>query len=275
MIMVHNRLKEMIKKLIPSFILRWGTGLFYGWHGNYATWAEAERKSSGYNQVAIAEKVRKAILQVKNGQGSFERDSVVFEKPAYNFHLLSSLMWVAAQNKGELNVLDFGGSLGSTCFQHQYFLKRLPFIRWNIVEQKQYVEIGKNELEDQILKFYDTIEECLEENQPNVILLSSVLQYIEKPYDLLKKIMKHKFKFIIFDRTPFIIGKDRITIQKVHPSIYKASYPCWFFNENKLLNYLFTEYSMIFEFEALDQANIKSSFKGFLLMHNDYSNENN
>jgi putative methyltransferase (TIGR04325 family) len=100
-----------------------------------------------------------------------------------------------------------------------------------------------------------------------VILLSSVIQYIEKPYELLDTIISCGFEWIIFDKTPFVNGntRDRITIQKVLPTIYSASYPCWFFDKDRFLSYLLLKYDVVEEFECNDYSNIKSKFLGFLL----------
>jgi len=87
----------------------------------------------------------------------------------------------AARNVGVLNVLDFGGSLGSSYFQNRELLKILPTIRWNVVEQAHYVKAGQTYIQDEQLRFYPSIHECLAENKVNAILLSSVLQYLSDP----------------------------------------------------------------------------------------------
>jgi putative methyltransferase (TIGR04325 family) len=71
-------------------------------------------------------------------------------------------------------------------------------------------------------------------------------------------------EYIIIDRTPFVKGNDRITVQTVNPKIYKGSYPCWFFDEEKFISSLTREYKLVLEFDALDKANISSEFKGFI-----------
>jgi putative methyltransferase (TIGR04325 family) len=73
------------------------------------------------------------------------------------------------------------------------------------------------------------------------------------------------FKYIIFDRTAFIdTGDDRITVQKVPPEIYPASYPAWFFNQEKFLDFFSGEYELIADFISNDQANITSIYKGYI-----------
>jgi len=134
-----------------------------------------------------------------------------------------------------VSVLDFGGSLGTSYHQCRGFLSGLKSLRWSIVEQPKFVECGRESFETEELKFYYDIDEALISEKPDVVLLSGVLEYIERPYDLLKEIATRNFQYIILDRTPVVgLESDILTVQKVPKEIYEASYPCWFLSENKL-----------------------------------------
>ncbi|MCU0460406.1 MAG: methyltransferase, TIGR04325 family [Bacteroidales bacterium] len=254
----------MLRKLLPDWIRMRITGFFYGWHGNYPSWEDAKKRSRGYDSEEIIRKVSSSAAAVRDGLKPYERDSVLYSEIQYSFQLLSILMLVAAQRKGTLNVMDFGGALGSTYFQNKKFLDTLQEVNWSIVEQPRFTEIGIREFSTDRLHFFNTADDCYNSFTPDIILLSSVLQYIEEPYKLLDSLISRKPEYILFDRTPFINGKDRITIQKVHPAIYNATYPCWFFNKSKFLDFMNRSYKLIFEFDALDKANISSEFLGFL-----------
>lgn len=236
-----------------------------GFSGNYRTWDEACRASGGYDSEVILNRVKDALLKVKKGAAVYERDSVLFEKIEYSWPLLAGLLWIASQNGNNLNIADFGGSLGSSYFQNRHFLAHLPELQWNIIEQKKFVECGKRCFEDAHLKFYYSLDDCLKEQQPGAILLSSVLQYLEKPYTLLQEVINKRFKYLVIDRTAFIEAEgDRITVQKVPENIYHASYPAWFFNEHKFLRFLSGSYTLMADFESNDRVNIPSVFKGFI-----------
>jgi putative methyltransferase (TIGR04325 family) len=223
-----------------------------GFSGNYMTWDDACRASTGYDTDVILEKVKNALLKVKNGEAVYERDSVLFDKVEYSWPLLAGLLWIASQEDNRLNLVDFGGSLGSSYYQNKKFLAHLHVLKWNIIEQKKFVECGKRYFEGEHLKFYYHLDDCLKEQHSNAILLSSVIQYLEKPYDLLKEIIGKRLKYVLFDRTPFLHqGEDRITVQKVPAEIYRASYPAWFFDRAKFLRFFSGEYELMAEFEAL------------------------
>jgi putative methyltransferase (TIGR04325 family) len=229
-------LKDLARDWLPPILLRWfrqvrgGVILF---EGDFATWEEANSHCTGYDAEEILAKVLASTLKVKHGEAAAERDSVLFDHIEYAWPVLAGLMWVAARSSGRLNVLDFGGALGSSYFQNRKFFKSLPDVRWNVVEQPHYVEAGRKFIQDDQLRFYKKLEDCLAENQPNVILLSSVLQYIERPYELLEKLGKINLKHIIVDRTPFVDGEDnKLVIQRVPKWIFPATLPAWQLSEN-------------------------------------------
>jgi putative methyltransferase (TIGR04325 family) len=262
-------MKQFIKSLIPPILLntlRKITNNKYGWKGDYSTWQEAQDDSTGYDNDEILQTVKNSLLKVKNGEAVYERDSVIFNKIQYSWPLLAGLMFCGAKNGGVLKVCDFGGSLGSTYFQNKKFLDRFNEVSWSVVEQKNFVNVGKKEFEDDRLKFFNTVEECIQQENPNTLILSSVLQYIENPYELLKDILKNDFEFILIDRTPFSKINEKITLQVVPPSIYEASYPAWFFDEVKFLNYFKNKnYEIIERFDGLDGTSSECEFKGIIL----------
>ncbi len=251
--------KKIIKWVTPPIFLFFLKKIYFKifnkvlpapiWTGNYTNWEEAKKECIGYDSQIILDKCKNSLLQVKNGTAYYERDSVIFDQIQYSWALLAGLQKVALNSDGKLCVLDFGGSLGSSFFQNKDFLA-INDLKWCIVEQPNFIECGKEFFESDQLKFYYTVDECLQNEQPNVLVLSSVLQYLEKPYEWIEKLLKLNLKYIIIDRTPFINNSmDIITIQNVPESIYKASYPMWFFNKENFLN-KFKEYNIISEFSS-------------------------
>lgn len=212
----------------------------YGWFGNFNSWDEVQSIASGYDAENILKKTKESLLKVKNGEAVYERDSVLFDKKEYPYAIISSLLYIAVKNGNKLNVIDFGGSLGSTWFQVRDFIPSDIEVSWSIVEQAAYVKEGKEHFADDILDFYFSIDECIAaKKEITVILLSGVVQYLEKPHDFLQQLIDYKIDYLLFDRTAFILGNgpDRLTLQSVSPDIYEAQYPSWFFNEPGFLKY--------------------------------------
>lgn len=236
---VFSKLKRMVK---------WDKQSKHGWFGNYTSWQEAKSKCSGYDTDIIFRKVREALLKVKNEEAVYERDSVLFNQIQYSVPLLEALKTIS-QNQ-ELSLVDFGGSLGSTYFQNRDLLYSIKKMKWAIVEQKHFVDGGRKDFETENLKFFYDIPSAIEFAGKRAILLSSVIQYFEKPYDLIHEVINHGFDYIIIDRTAFIEGDERITVQIVPEFIYKASYPAWFLNETKFKEAFGLKYDLLNEFDS-------------------------
>jgi putative methyltransferase (TIGR04325 family) len=219
------------------------------WGGRYSQWSEAEKLCKGYDSQNIIEKCFDAIQEVASGRAVYERDSVLFDKKEYSLGIVSSLFLAASRLDNHLSVLDFGGSFGTTYFQNKNFLSYFKSCNWTIVEQKKIYELGKKHFENNQLNFIETIEESLKLKSPNLIVISSSLQYISNPTQILDQINNSKSQFIVFDRIPFSKYENFITIQTVPPSIYDASYPCWIFNYDWLLSQL-TNYKVVFDFPS-------------------------
>ncbi|HEY3308692.1 MAG TPA: methyltransferase, TIGR04325 family [Desulfuromonadaceae bacterium] len=243
-------LSEFIPSVVWRFYLRWIVQS--GYFGNYSGWDKACSASTGYDSDLILQRVRDSLIKVKNGEAVYERDSVLFDEIQYSWPLLAGLLWIASCNGNRLNLLDFGGSLGSSYFQNRALLGHLDEFSWSVVEQKAFVLCGRELFEDQFLKFYFTIEECLEVRQPDSILLSSVLPYLKDPYELLAHIIKQKIAYVVIDRTPILDGvKDRLTVQHVPAEIYDARYPAWILGRDKLLKMFEKDYELVLNFDAL------------------------
>jgi putative methyltransferase (TIGR04325 family) len=220
------------------------------WYGNFSSWASAKESTLGYESEVILTKCKNAMMKVKSGEAVYERDSVTFKKKDFNFSLLACLGAVALDDDGRLNVLDFGGSLGSSYYQHRDFLNTLKSVLWSVVEQKHFAECGRNHFRNEELNFYNSIEDSMLRNKPNCIVLSSVLQYLEKPIDFIKSILLLEIEYIIIDRTAFVKREHSIiAIQNVPKEIYEASYPCWFFNEIQFLEEFTFTYDLIADFD--------------------------
>jgi putative methyltransferase (TIGR04325 family) len=256
---------KLAKGLVPPLAMRLlkdRGGL--GFHGDYAAWSEAEADCSGYDQPAILERVTAATQAVVDGKAAFERDSVLFDSPEYNWPLLAVLQDAARRQGNSLRLIDFGGSLGSTYRQCRPFLSGLGELRWNVIEQGAFVRRGQDRFQTGELRFFPDIDACLADGPAECLLLSSVLQYLEDPYAFLSGAMAKGFASIILDRTPFSAeGRERIVKQTVPAAIYSASYPARLLDERKMRALFAESYDIVAEYPSLDGFDEKAVFKGW------------
>ena len=118
--------------------------------GNYITWEAAcadlpDKYKSGYAQNNILAQVYENTEKVRSGEAAFERDGVLFYQKEYNNNLLASLLVALNHYKGQkVDVLDYGGSLGSSYFQHRDVLENYNY-SWNIIEQEGFVKKERNQ----------------------------------------------------------------------------------------------------------------------------------
>jgi len=269
---MRSRLNDIAKHWLPPVfvqtlrrILRPRGGITF--EGPFVTWEEAAKLSRGYDDEQILEKVLGATLKVKRGEAAFERDSVLFDEIQYAWPVTAGLMWAAACDGGRLSVLDFGGSLGSSYFQNRKFLEGLPSVRWSVVEQTNFVEAGRQHIQNAQLSFYATIAQCVAAETPNVVLLSCVLQYLDDPYAVLDELVRSGARVVLVDRTSFSVsaGPDIYKVQLTPANIYLGRYPIRYFDRTSLVNWFATNgFRRIEQFQSLDRLDQQAVWEGFV-----------
>ncbi|MBC7804127.1 MAG: methyltransferase, TIGR04325 family [Candidatus Parcubacteria bacterium] len=224
--------------------------------GSHARWADALQASGGYSATAILDKARAATRKVVSGEAAFERDTVLFSEPKADEAKLGGLRRAASAGGGRLSVVDFGGALGSAYHQNRRYLDLPGGLRWSVVEQAHFVRCGQQEFQTDELRFYDSLQDCVDLERPNVALLSGVLSYLELPLELLRQVAQYRVPFVLIDRTATSSdGKTRLTVQNVAPEIYDASYPCWIFDRQAIVDAMGSGYELFEDFESgLDAA---------------------
>lgn len=223
-------IKELVKKLLKR-------KRAWGFNQVYSTYAEAEKQCEGYDSDKIFNKVKKAALEVKNGNAVFERDGVSFNYKSTNYMLMMYMFQLVYQLGRPIVVLDFGGGTASAYTQHKEILKTANVVsKWYVVEQKHFVDFGRKELEDSILKFKYAIEDI--DEAIDFVLLGSCLQYLPefKPY--MDTLLKRRPWVIYVERTTFSAYDDFYSIEEVHEPIYEASYATHIICKNKFIEYV-------------------------------------
>lgn len=227
----NNEMMRQKMRQILSF-RKTQKGMVY-FEGRFSDFESAEKVcfGKGYEDDKIFVKVKKSAMAVKEGKACYERDGYLFYEKDYYLQLLAILYEVFLQY-GELNVIDFGGSLGSTYFQNKdKLIKNIDKIEWNIVEQKHFVEWGKKVLEDNILKFYYNVNEV---EKCNCVVFGGSLQYLENYKAILMQIVDKGVPYIVVDRVP-VSNESWVSVEYVHEPIYEAVYPLYIMDEAALI----------------------------------------
>lgn len=267
--------RSILKSLTPPIVSRSIRGRRGGdtlrFEGRPSSWPEAVKQSSGYSSETILERVAAATRDVVDGRAAYERDSVTFDRPATPFPIVAGLLRSAALDGGRLAVIDVGGSLGSTYRQCRPFLSILRSITWYVVEQPGFVSLGREEFSTDELTFHETLSEVPREGPPATVVLSSVLQYLESPHELLDELGGVDARHLLIDRTPLSDSTmDRLCIQHVPRRIYRASYPCWIFSRSRLLQRLSADWTVISDYPSTDGSyrtkdGLQFEFRGLIL----------
>jgi len=262
--MFNRECRKIIKAVVPPCIFTWcksfskaNTGII----GPFMNWEAATRYSNGYNAPVILEKIKNATLQVKNNQRLSVRDGIVFDTPQYAYPLLTALLKITAENNNKLTVVDFGGGLGSTYYDFTRLYPQAD-LHWYIIEQEAFVECGKAHFQNSQLHFMHDLDVL--PRKPDIVIVSSALQYIPQPYAQLDKLLALNSPYFLLDRTTFSnlsTDEERIFVERVPAHIYAASYPFWLLSYSKISKYFEKKYQILFEMDTLEGRYVKNGIE--------------
>ena len=250
-----DRRRAFIRHWIPQGLRDFynlASGRAIRYRGVYPDWAAAVKAARGYGEPALIERLAAAASSVQRGEAAWEQDGVTHSRIPVDFPQLACMAQVALAQEGQLSVLDFGGGLGSSYLQCRAHLKGLRKLRWSIIEQAELVQRGRDLFAAGELSFYESLDVCLNAENPAVVLLCSVLQYLENPHTFLDRLVAARPPYLLIDRHPQSTGAECITLQVVPASIYQASYPSWLLDASFLEKALGPYYDLQLSWQGKD-----------------------
>lgn len=264
--------RSLVREWIPPTLVSEAVGLAgfrTRFSGNFKTWEEAADRPGGYDQASILRRVMLAAKAVADGDAVAERDGFLLPWVCPSFPLIASALSLALSNRGRVRILDFGGGLGSTYYQCREFLAPVTGLNWQIVEQPAFAACGRAEFANDVLQFYDDIDHALSSGEPDIAMVSGVLQCIPNPQLVLDRLISALPQYLLIDRTPFLnTHRHVLTIQSVPRRLGGERYPAWLFCQEQLLAAVHRKYELLHSFEALDGVMSyrfkRIEFKGFL-----------
>jgi putative methyltransferase (TIGR04325 family) len=231
-----------IKLFIPPIVLIAARKirLLLGWkppsllEGPYSTWQEAVTNSAGWDAPEILDKTLELSLKMRDGIIEFQQDLIEYRRICYSETILAFLSMSSGMNHGKLDIVDFGGSLGTNFAQNRKFLR--PFIddgncHWNIVERPPTVDLGRKHFENHNLRFFASLDEIKMQRGyiPKFYLFSGSMQCVEEPFSLLDLIIADGANLIAFDRILVSPKTQHEILIQPHHGI---TFPTWCFSRN-------------------------------------------
>ena len=215
---IGSRVKNRLIRVLKS---KAHTGLTL--IGPYDSYQEAAQSSCGYESKVILDKVYKAVVDVLEGSSAYERDGTAFAERPSTDHLRRLLSTHLKQNDV---VVDFGGGLGGAFINNRDLFRHSN--RYTVVEQPIFAEAGRElSLKYELpIEFVDGL--CCLRAKPDILILSSVLQYIPHADQILQQSVRLAPRLILIDRTAYSANNasPKWWIQD-EPSYYQVplSYP--------------------------------------------------
>jgi putative methyltransferase (TIGR04325 family) len=119
----------------------------------------------------------------------------------------------AASDDGSTQVLDFGGNLGMVYFDVARVLPDRIF-DWRVVDRQEVASYGNANYANDKLAFFTSLESACRDFNPNMVLCSHTLQYLEKPYETLAMLSALKPAAIVLHELP-VAERERFMIQRL------------------------------------------------------------
>jgi putative methyltransferase (TIGR04325 family) len=217
------KIKVLVRVLLSRFIGFTKVG----------SWESAVAKSSGYESANVVEPIVAAAKRIQD-----DTQASNFLTTRYQ-QIATGMLYCISQgrlNSGEpIRVLDVGGGGADYFNQFQEFAPHINF-DWTVLETPALAEAMSNEFGRNLtnLRWVSSIENTNETY--DVILCSSVFQYVEKPFELLATLVK-KSGFLIVNRISLVDSSEHfVAVQRIITNGKRASYPVHFFAEKKFLN---------------------------------------
>lgn len=259
--------RTALRLLIPPVVWRLTRGLRPRGRleGPLASWDAAAKRATGWDSPILTEKALAAARKVRDGAAAFERDSRTYNRVIYSPTVLAALLLAATRYRA-LNVIDFGGALGSNYYQHRKLLRALPDmpVSWNVIERAPLAKIGAEQFQTPELRFHAELAELRSEDA--VLLFTGALQYVAEAFDLLEQAIG-RVDIVAVDRLYLSAAPAHAAyLQHLDPKEFgMVTLPMWVFAKAELIDWFAARGFALVEHFVHSQEH-KLEFCGLLFM---------
>ena len=201
------------------------------------SWETAERKSVGYESTDVLTPLMQGAMETRVSLADSNLATTRYQQIATA--MLFCISETRLQNGKPLSILDFGGGSGDYFYLFQKFVPNIEF-DWTVVETPALAQAMQTKYggENQRVRWVHSLE--MTDDKYDFVLCSGVLQYVERPFEILEAIVK-KSEFVVLNRIPLTNSSENfVALQRILTKKKRGSYPAHFFSERRFLKTLST-----------------------------------
>lgn len=210
-----------------------------GFFGRYNSFDEMPANKSVWTSQAWLTSRSKRLKSIiaTNALNLFTPDHI-----SNSFAITLLTLNMALKRSERLSVLDFAGGAGEVYQAVKKGLIDKNAVEWHVVDNKELASIGKRYIDDgDRLYFHENLPDKTHEY--DLVHISTSLQYIEEPYEILKKLLNYKPQFLLLARLDAGEHENLKCVQYVHGT----PTPCQHLNVRELVSFLESEgYAPVF-----------------------------
>jgi len=214
-VLIKKKIISFIKKIFPEILIK-KYKIFLQKNINFIL-SNSDDKFYNYidKNKYILKDYNNYLLSKKFFLKTF-KDNKLVDIQRQNFFSLNIILEIFYKQNKKINLIEFGGSLGSKYLNFKKLISNnANELHWTIVEQNNYVNIGKKCIQNRELKFVNNINDSIYNKLNNILIFSNSLQYYKNPYEILNQALNCvNIKYILFESLPLSNKVDHILLQK-------------------------------------------------------------
>jgi putative methyltransferase (TIGR04325 family) len=246
--------RKLLHSPVVKVVARWANKEPFIWDGVYENFAEVPTVGEGFASEAWLTDMERYTQTAFN---AVRDNEVGIPENVPQYHALLSLLIASLPlTDRPVRVLDFGGGMGIGAANVRRCISEKIPLEYLIVDNQQSCERGRRLLRD--LPWVTFMPKLTQDVGPvDIVVLSSVLQFVEDYEKLLNELSAFKPSFWFF---AFLPAGEIPTFASAQLNVPGSVLPVWFFNVNELVAKIEAlGYSLNFK-SALDRVFDMSNF---------------
>lgn len=225
----------------------------YIWEGIYSRYQDVPAAGDGFGGDYWIDRTRSYTEESLSASRNYGFIPVGVTGEHLILPLLASL---ECKERGQVNILDFGGGMGIAYIHVLNSLVNCHSINFHVVESDRVTEEALRLFEhDKRVHFHSKLPAQLPDL--DIVYMSSALQYVEDYTALLKTLSGYNAKYFLFVK---LSAGDFPTYATAQKNVPGSTLPYWFINVKEIVELMRSYgYSLIYK-SALDQEYDQNNF---------------